>query len=146
MCQSVYPAHYKRLAHSENPLKAHPLVISTCLSTCQACVRLSCGTRRSKPGLNTVTQPSTSGFLAHVNFPLIPESLLLLISSDFLSHFTLTCSQRRIHWGKGQKRENKERALSCFLLTSGHSAPVLSLLWNLQVISWSLQMTFKCSD
>ena len=41
---------------------------------------LSCSTRYSRPGLNMVTQPLTSGFLAHVNFSLLPESLLLLIS------------------------------------------------------------------
>lgn len=97
--ESIYPAHYKSLAHSENPLEAHPLVIAHLSfylpGLCASVLWHQVQQTWAKYGY------TTSGFLAHVNFSLIPESLLLLISSDFLSHFTLICSQRRIHWGKG---------------------------------------------
>lgn len=37
------------------------------------------------------------------------------------SHFTLICAQRKIRWGKGDRRKKKETALSCSLLIAGLS-------------------------
>lgn len=37
------------------------------------------------------------------------------------SHFTLICAQRKIRWGKGDRRKKKEIALRCSLLIAGLS-------------------------
>lgn len=126
----MYSAHYRSLAHSENPMRAHPLVIAhlsfylpgLCASVLQHQIQ------------QTWAEYSYRTF--DLRLPCTCELFIAsrvtvafnFVSSDFFPHFMLICAQRRIHWGKGWRRKSKEIALRCLLVTPGHSALVLSLL------------------
>ena len=93
MCQSIYSEYCKRLAYSENLLKAHPLITAHLSFTGQPSVHLPGCTRYSKPGQHMVTQPLNSYFLGDGNFALNPELLLLwsqvIFFFSFLTHMLL---------------------------------------------------------
>lgn len=124
MCQSIYSEHCKRLAHSENLLKAHPLFIAhlsfylpdLCTSALLHQVQQTWA----------VYGYTTFDLMLPCRCELFIDSRVAVafhfVSSDFflISH---SYAWRRVHWGKVEKREGKEIALSCFLLIPGQSSP-----------------------
>lgn len=123
MCQSIYSEYCKRLAYSENLLKAHPLITAHLSFTGQPSVHLPGCTRYSKPGQHMVTQPLNSYFLGDGNFALNPELLLLWSQVIFFFLISHSYAPEGESTGGKWRRKRKETALGCFLLMPGHSSP-----------------------
>lgn len=102
MCPSIYPAHYKSSAHSENPLRAHALVIANSSfylpGLCASVLRHQVQQTWAEYGYTTfdLRLPCTCELFIASRVTVAFD----FISSDFFPHFTLICA-RRIHWGKG---------------------------------------------
>lgn len=104
-CQSIYSEHCKYLAHSENLLEAHSLIMSpSVLLLASPMYICPAASRYSKPGQYMVTQPVNSCFLVDVNFSLILELLLLFILFQITFFFFISHSHAPEGKSTGRKK------------------------------------------